>query len=94
MQRARGHKTSGLSGLSHAQEIILGSGPGLGLYKISTKFRASQDWCIPDEVFQYGLNGTNEVSRKEGIMRGSGLIWTIVGILAIVALLIFIFSAL
>lgn len=45
-------------------------------------------------MFQYGLNETKEVSRKEGTMRGSGLIWTIVGILAIVALLIFIFSAL
>lgn len=38
-------------------------------------------------------------SEKTGIgrrmkMRGGGLIWTIVGILAIIALLIFIFSAL
>lgn len=31
--------------------------------------------------------------KKENDMRGSGLIWTIVGILAIIALAIWIFSA-
>ncbi len=76
----QGHKGSGLSDLSNPKEIIIGSGSGL---------EARKTRC-------FDIRGMNpkRFHERGDIMRGSGLIWTIVGILAIIALLIFIFSAL